>query len=528
MTRRENSACSVGSAGSEHAPIMGTRTRDADNLDGIAYFGLRKGTRVRDLGLWGLTGIIFFSVSGGPFGIEDAVGHAGPFVSILGFMIFAFIWAAPEALVTAEMSSAFPHNAGASVWVAAAFGPRQGFMNAWLSLAVTLVDSGIYPGLMVQYVHQLFGSTTSTPIFDAFILYGFTLSLGLLNLLGISTVGDFLSKSMIIVLLPFILMALLSIPHLKPSNWFLGQAADHPVEWIGFLQVVFWNLNYWDCISTVVGEISNPRRTLPISLFLTVVLVSATYVVPLMTAVGVADAATFPTWKSGQFTHTAEAVGGRFLAFFLTIGIIFGNLGNMQSAMVGASHHIEGLSDIGWLPTSLTTRTKNANAPIAGILLCTFFMLVCVSLPFLQVVSFVNTLYAISMLQEFAAFLKLRRSHPGLKRPFIVPMCDVNNHVYAMALVAPAAITCLVVILAPIFYLQWDTFKIISIVTIVGFLVDIVLTKLRDRGTIKFSRSPPEALPPQAFLSHTQGVGLAPTRASSDYLVVSNFDTYVV
>ena len=51
---------------------------------------------VRDVGVWGLTGLIFFAVSGGPFGIEEAVSAAGPFLTIAGFLLFALLWAAPE------------------------------------------------------------------------------------------------------------------------------------------------------------------------------------------------------------------------------------------------------------------------------------------------------------------------------------------------------------------------------------------------------------------------------------------------
>ncbi len=45
------------------------------------------------LGLWGLVAIIFFSVSGGPFGSEGSIGACGPLLALLGFVVFPFIWA---------------------------------------------------------------------------------------------------------------------------------------------------------------------------------------------------------------------------------------------------------------------------------------------------------------------------------------------------------------------------------------------------------------------------------------------------
>ncbi|KAJ8637905.1 hypothetical protein MRB53_012172 [Persea americana] len=40
--------------------------------------------------------LIFFEVSGGPFGEEPAVAAAGPLLAILGFIIFPFIWRNPR------------------------------------------------------------------------------------------------------------------------------------------------------------------------------------------------------------------------------------------------------------------------------------------------------------------------------------------------------------------------------------------------------------------------------------------------
>ena len=58
---------------------------------------------------------------------QDAVTAAGPLLCILGFIIFPLLWSVPEALVTAELATAFPENSGYVAWVTAAFGPMWGF-----------------------------------------------------------------------------------------------------------------------------------------------------------------------------------------------------------------------------------------------------------------------------------------------------------------------------------------------------------------------------------------------------------------
>ncbi|CAH8382243.1 unnamed protein product [Eruca vesicaria subsp. sativa] len=49
--------------------------------------------------------LIFYEVSGGPFGAEGIVNAARPLLALLGFKIFPFIWCILEALITAEMST---------------------------------------------------------------------------------------------------------------------------------------------------------------------------------------------------------------------------------------------------------------------------------------------------------------------------------------------------------------------------------------------------------------------------------------
>ena len=59
--------------------------------------------------------------------VQDAVNAAGPLLCILGFIIVPLIWSVPEALMTAELATAFPENSGYVAWVTAAFGPMWGF-----------------------------------------------------------------------------------------------------------------------------------------------------------------------------------------------------------------------------------------------------------------------------------------------------------------------------------------------------------------------------------------------------------------
>lgn len=73
--------------------------------------------------------LIFYGVSGGPFGMEDAVAAGGPLLTLAGLVVLPIAWSIPEALVTAELSTAFPEASGFVAWVSTAFGPFWGFME---------------------------------------------------------------------------------------------------------------------------------------------------------------------------------------------------------------------------------------------------------------------------------------------------------------------------------------------------------------------------------------------------------------
>jgi hypothetical protein len=93
------------------------------------------------LGVLPLAVIVFYNVSGGPFGIETSVRAGGNFFALLGFLIMPFIWSAQEALMTAELGTAFPEASAGVAWVEEAFGTSAGWMCGYLGW----IAGGMFP-----------------------------------------------------------------------------------------------------------------------------------------------------------------------------------------------------------------------------------------------------------------------------------------------------------------------------------------------------------------------------------------------
>jgi hypothetical protein len=94
------------------------------------------------LSLAGLAVMVFYSVSGGPFGVEASVRSAGNFYTLLGFVVFPFIWSIQEAMMTAELGAAFPEASGGVAWVEEAFGSKWGFLSGFLGWVAGATDNG--------------------------------------------------------------------------------------------------------------------------------------------------------------------------------------------------------------------------------------------------------------------------------------------------------------------------------------------------------------------------------------------------
>lgn len=419
----------------------------------------------KPLGLAALVVLIFYNVSGGPFGSEDAVGVAGPFWAILGFLVFPLIWSVPEALVTAELATAFPCDAGYVSWVTAAFGPFWGFQEGVLSWISGSMDNAIYPGLFVRYLEYVVcpqgdgDNSGSCPTLDAqlawfmpslrsCIIFAAIGLLSYLNFRGLEFMGKIAVGLTAFVLTPFVILCALGAPRVRPSAWLARRPLDpeHPeagVDWVTLLNVLFWNLNYWDTASTLAGEVAEPERTFPRALSLAVVMVATTYVVPL--AVCSAALPEGQAWDDGYFAQAGYLLGGRTLQYWILASAAVSNMGQFMSEQASNAHQLLGMAQLGHLPSCFAVRNSHGT-PVLGLALSVATSAPLATLNMESLVAMLNGVYCLAELLEFAAFLRLRWRFPQLRRPYRVPLGLAG----CSALLAAPSAMCVVLILLPL------------------------------------------------------------------------------
>jgi amino acid transporter len=304
-----------------------------------------KGNDSKKVGLVALAVLMFYTVSGGAYGIEEIVKAGGPFYALIGFSLL-IVWAIPEALVTAELATAVPEASGSVSWCTIAFGPKWGFIKGWLSLLSGIADNSLYPILFFDYVISLLAGLdmTSELLNDGtirWILIAFlTLLLTYINYRGLDVVGMTAIGLCIFSLLPLLVFCVIGAFQVKPSNWLITPPGGlSGINWPLYLNTFFWNINYWESSACYAGDVHNPARNYPIALLLAILLVTLSTSIPILIGTG-ASTTPYSEWEDGYFTYLAVEIGGPWLGWWMMAGAMMSNIGMFEAEMSSDSWQV--------------------------------------------------------------------------------------------------------------------------------------------------------------------------------------------
>lgn len=379
----------------------------------------------RKLGLGALVFIMFFTVSGGAYGLEDTIGESGAGMGLLLILVTPIIWAIPSAMMVAELSTAMPVEGGYYRWVKTALGPFWGFQEGWWSWITSWVDMAIYPVLFVEYAAYFWpdtfggeGSGLARWLLGMGVIWVFTL----LNIRGAKIIGDTSTIFGIIVISPFVLLTIFGLfdINFNPAEPFTNPGQSFTSAFAVGLFVVMWNYLGWDGVSTVAGEMKDPRRDYPRMLLITVPLITLVYFLPTLAglmAVGTSEV----EWTAGAFTTIAELVAGKWLGFWLAAAALVASAGLFSSLLLSISRVPFVMGEDGYLPKGLMRLHPRFGTPWVSLVVSSLIYSVFILGPFQSLVVVDVTIYAAALLLQFAALIALRIKHPNMRRPYRVP-----------------------------------------------------------------------------------------------------------
>jgi amino acid transporter len=428
----------------------------------------------RSLTLLPLFGIIFFTISGGTFGIESLFSYSGAGMALLLIGIVPFVYSIPNILMVRELQSMMPVEGSYYHWTKQGFGRFMGFQTAWMNLVMSWVDVAIYPVLAATYlgffVPQISDGFSGIPgwVVQWVVAIVIIALISLLQVRGARLAGLTSVWIGAILLIPLVIMTVLGF-----WNWgvhgttfqiaFLPKDTGVTGAFSVGLFVVMWNYMGWELPTSAGDEIVKPRRTYPLAMALVLVAAIAVYALPTVAALyggagednkvmlwGVeeseAGAGIGPDLEAAGMTPAqmeaagvdpansegwwlpdiAQAVGeetagagsffGSFMGNFMMIAAFLSMIGLFIGCSISATRIPFALSEDGMMPRPLVRVHRKWGTPwvaivISGIIFAVFSVNAFAFLVVLDVL-----LNSITLLLQFGALWRLRVIRPDIKR----------------------------------------------------------------------------------------------------------------
>src|SRR3984893_9432183 len=371
----------------------------------------------RKLGLIPLVCVMYLVVSGGAYGLEDAVRIAGGRLTLLLCLIVPLTLSLPTALMAAELTALMPVEGGFYFWVKEALGPFAGFAEAYLTILYTAVDMAIYPVLFAGYLSFILPLGREGQVAVGIALVWLA---GGLNFLGVRPVGMASTILAAILISPFAILVIVGLPRLihftMPTPPLFG--ADPWAALGAGLTVVIWNFSGWENLSVVSAEIENPRRNYLRAILIAMPIIVAGYVLPL--AISVSGAPPAPARATGYFSQVGRALGGRALGAALALAGAVMSFAVFEAAMLWVSRMPFILAREHYLPTSLSQLWSATVTPTRSILLCCVVFTLLVPVGFVALVVLDVFFYMAALALEMVALVQLRQLMPNRTGMFTI------------------------------------------------------------------------------------------------------------
>jgi len=366
-----------------------------------------------------LVAVIFFTVSGGPYGLEPLLSYAGEHGALLLLLLTPMVWDVPAIFTVLELNSMMPIEGGYYRWVKYALGTRWGFYEGWWTWLYTFVDLAIYPVLFVEYASFFFPELAAYKI--PVCLCIIWASAGL-NILGIVPVGRVSLILSVAVLTPFLVLIAaffhnhagsLSIP--SPSL----KGISYPSMGMA-LYTVMWNCLGWDNVTTYAEEVEKPVRSYLISVFTAFILVLVVYFFAILVAQQSHMDPTTLTEKG--FPQLGVLIGGRWLGIMLAAGGMASTLGIYAAVLLSVSRVPKVMADDGLLPQWLNKQHSKYGTPYVSIIICSLVVSFMVLWTFADLLIIDVTVYGAGLFLEYISLIRLRLIEPDTLRPFKIPL----------------------------------------------------------------------------------------------------------
>ena len=355
------------------------------------------------------------------------------------YIVAAFAFFIPVALVAAELATAYPNTGGIYIWVREAFGRRAAFITIWLQWIYNVVW---YPTILafiaatLAYLfspalanHKVYLLTTIISLFWFFtVLNCFGMKVSSI----VSTLGAIFGT-----ILPMLGIAILGLVWIIQGR---PLAIITPIEWLpdfsafgnlSLFSVVLFGLLGMEMSAIHAEEVKNPQRDYPRALLYSTLIIFSTLVCGSLAIVIMV-----PQESLSVVSGLIDACDIFFKAYNMpwmtsvtAMLIILGGVSGLSAWIIGPTKGLLVAAHDGCIPEAFT-RTNQHGAPtniliLQGIiftLLSTLFVLVdTISAAYWILSALCAQMALLAYMMMFSAAIKLRYSQPDQPRAYRVP-----------------------------------------------------------------------------------------------------------
>lgn len=375
--------------------------------------------------------LMFFTISGGPFGIEPLIGQLGPVAAVGLILLTPVLWAVPIALMTAELASAIPEEGGYYRWVSRGLGGFAGSQVAWIQTAAACIDAALYPSLFAGYLIPILMGTPKSEVQPTWPLLAlrWMMAAGFIGLATTIHLRSVKSAGRNAIYITSSIVACFALF----AAWCFGRAnsassltdaltqtghADGSIA-LGFA-ILMWNYYGWEDNATLIGEVESPRKNYPKALLISLPIITAIYLVPVLAGLSVTTEPELWSEEQGWPAIAARA-GGPWLLGIVTVAAILSTWASFNGQVLFVSRLPYVLARDGWLPAAFAEVSPRTGVPTNSVLGVALVALILATLSFEDLVVLGLLLYSCVLVIEMATLIMLRLREPELTRPFRVP-----------------------------------------------------------------------------------------------------------
>lgn len=412
--------------------------------------------------LWGIA--VGLVISGEYFGWSYGWSQAGT----MGFLIVALAIAAMYCAFIfsfTELTTAIPHAGGPFAYAYRAFGPTGGFIAGFATLVEFVFAPPAIAMAIGAYLNVQFPSLDAKWVACAAYLIFMTL-----NILGVGIAATF--ELIVTLLAIFELLVFMGVvsPGFSWSNFtangWAGSETFSSLALPGMFAAIpfaIWFFLAIEGASMAAEEAKNPKRTIPRALGGGIITLTLLAVGVMIFAGGVGDWRTLSNINDPLPQAMKIIVGANsgWLHMLVWLGL-FGLVASFHGIIMGYSRQIFSLARAGYLPASLARINRRTRTPhlailaggVVGIAAIFSDSLITINgMPLTASIVTMSVFGAIVMyIVSMASLFKLRRSEPGLERPFRAPLYPLAPaFALGMAVLCLAAMVYYNLVLAAIF-----------------------------------------------------------------------------